>query len=726
MLGAVRTYGFRCLSIALLAVLFASCNTTKFVPQDKYLLNKVRVKCVDDKNVSTGALAGYVRQKQNTEIFGFWKLQLHIYNTAPVDTTTKSRARAARNAKKMGEAPIIYDEEMTEVSMQQIRQQMNNMGYFHAEVDTQLRFKKRKVEVTYLVTAHQPYYIRNYEVDIPIPAVREIAQNERCKVHSGAQFSTAVLDEERERITTALRNQGYYYFEKSLLEYTADSSLNTHQVDVRLHIAPYVSQLDSAELKRLNTRYSIREVNYSQDYPFLRKSALRRASRIRAGERYAEWREERTYARMNALPPVKYVDIAFTPVGDSLLDCNIMVSRSKLNSVTAEVEGTYSAGDWGVAAGLRYTNKNIFHGAEVLTAGARASYEWRTNGGRAIEARADVGLHFPSNVAVDVAYNYQQRPDEYTRTIANASLSYRIPRQPGSRWTHEFNLIDLNYIYVPWMSEAFRRQFMDRSSVLKASYEDHFIVDWSYTGSFSTYNPRFPNRSYLQLVLRAETAGNFLYALSELFHFPKNEGGSYMMGKIPFAQYAKGDFNFTYHGIITPKHHLVTHIGFGAAIPYLNAKVIPFEKRYFGGGASGVRGWQARTLGPGTFRGAGNTMSYDLQVGDIHLEMNLEYRFKVLRFMELAAFTDAGNIWTIYNYDSQPGGVFTPEFYKQIAWSYGAGLRFDLSVMIFRIDFGVKLYDPSRMDLGTQWRIVPNGLCWRDDMTFHFAIGYPF
>lgn len=726
MLGAVRTYGFRCLSIALLAVLLASCNATKFVPQDKYLLNKVRVKCVDDKNVSTGTLSNYVRQKQNTEIFGFWKLQLHVYNTAPTDTTTKSRARAARNAKKMGEAPIIYDEELTEASMQQIRQQMNNMGYFHAEVDTQLRFKKRKVEVTYLVTAHQPYYVRNYEVDIPIPELAEIAQNERRKVHPGEQFSTATLDEERERITSAMRNQGYYYFEKSLLEYTADSALGTHQVDIRLHMAPYVSQLDSAELKRLNTRYSIREVNYTQDYPFLRKSALRRASRIRADERYAEWKVERTYARMNALPPVKYVDIVFTPVGDTLLDCNISVSRSRLNSVSAEVEGTYSAGDWGIAAGLRYTNKNIFHGAEVLTIGARASYEWRTNGGRAIEARADAGLRFPSNVAVEIGYNYQQRPDEYTRTIANANLSYTIPRKPGSRWTHEFNLVDINYIYVPWMSEAFKRQFIDRSSVLKASYEDHFIVDWSYTGSYSTFNPRFPNRSYLQFALRVETAGNFLYALSELFHFPKNNDGAYVIGHIPFAQYAKGDFNFTYHGIIAPKHHLVTHIGFGAAVPYLNAKVIPFEKRYFGGGASGVRGWQARTLGPGTFRNTGNRMAYDLQVGDIHLEMNLEYRFKVLRFLELAAFTDAGNIWTIYNYDSQPGGVFTADFYKQIAWSYGAGLRFDLSVMIFRIDFGVKLYDPSRIDLGTQWRIAPNGLCWKDDMTFHFAIGYPF
>lgn len=722
----IKTPRWVVLCLCSLFLILCSCNTTKFVPQDKYLLNKVRVKCVDDKNVSTATLGSYVRQKQNTEIFGFWKLQLHVYNTAPLDTTTKARARAARNAKKMGEAPIIYDEELTEVSMQQIRQQMNNMGYFQAEVDTQLRFKKRKVEVTYLVTANQPYYVRQYEVDIPIPEICKIARDERCKVHPGEQFSTSNLDAERERITSTLRNQGYYYFEKSILEFTADSSLNSHQVDIRLHLAPYVSQLDSTEIKRLNTRYSIRDVNYSQDIPFLRKGALRRASRIRSGERYAEWRVERTYAKMNALPPVKYVDIAFVPVGDTLLDCNITVSRSRLNSVTAEMEGTYSAGDWGIAAGLRYSNKNIFHGAEVLTVGARASYEWRANGGRAIEARADASLLFPSNVKVEVAYNYQQRPDEYTRTIANASLSYRIPRTPSSRWTHEFNLVDINYIYVPWMSEEFKRQFIDRSSVLKASYEDHFIVDWSYTCTYSTFNPRFPNRSYLQFALRAETAGNFLYALSELFRFPKNEDGSYIMGNIPFSQYAKGDFNFTYHGIITQKHHLVTHIGFGAAVPYLNAKVIPFEKRYFGGGASGVRGWQARTLGPGTFRNYGSTMAYDLQVGDIHLEMNLEYRFKVLRFLELAAFTDAGNIWTIYDYDSQPGGVFTADFYKQIAWSYGVGLRFDLSVMIFRVDFGVKLYDPSRIDMGSQWRTAYNGLCWKDDMTFHFAIGYPF
>lgn len=696
------------------------------MPQDKCLLNKARVDVVDDKSVSESNLRGYLRQRQNTEILGFWKLQLHIYNTAPKDTTTKSNKRLARNAHKMGEAPVIYDEELTSISMQQLRQQMNNMGYFQADVDTVKTVKDRKVNLKYVVTAHQPYTLRHYSVNLPFPEVQEIAEDSRCKVVEGERFSTATLDEERDRITTVMRNRGYFYFEKSMLEFTADSSLNSHEVDVTMHIAPYVEHLDSASIARLRTRYTIRNVEYKLDKPFLRQNALRRACRIRAGEKYAEWRVERTYARMNALAPVKYVDIAFTPVGDSLLDCAVTVARGRMNTIAAEVEGTYSAGDWGVAAGLNYTNKNLFKGAEVLNIGARASYEWRANGGRAIEAKAEAGLTFPSNVKVNIAYNYQQRPDEYTRTIANAGLSYFV-HKPGTRWTHQFGLVDISYIYVPWMSDAFKRAFLDRSKVLLASYEDHFILDWSYTATYSSFNPRFPNRSYVQFAFRGETAGNALFALSKVAKLSQNDAGQYALWRIPFAQYAKGDINFTVHGILSPKHHLVGHLGVGVAVPYLNASVLPFEKRYFGGGANSIRGWQARTLGPGAFKGGGNAMVYDLQVGDIKLDLNLEYRYKVLSFLELAAFLDAGNIWTIREYESQPDGVFKwDSFYKQIAWSYGVGIRFDLSVFIFRVDFGVKLHDPSRIWEGKQWRTAANGLGWKNDMTFHFAIGYPF
>lgn len=742
-------------AIGLIFVLcISACNTTKFVPEGKYLLNKVHVKCVDDKSVSTASMNSYLRQKQNTEIFGFWKLQLHIYNTAPADTTTKANKKLAENAHKMGEAPVIYDDQLTEVSMQQLKQQMNNMGYFHADVDTQKVIKKRKINLTYLITANKPYKLRNYAVDIPVEEVRRIATNDGCVVAEGKNFSTATLEEERERISSIMRNRGFYYFDKTLLEFTADSSFRTNEVDVKMHLSPYVQQLDSAELERLHTQYTIRKVYYQIDYEptlvpdsitinrdvdrhgneyswtgnrFLTKHALRRSCSIKPGDRYAEWRVERTYAKMNALAPVKYVDIAFKTVSDTLLDCYVTVSRGKLNSIAAEVEGTYSAGDWGVAAGLTYSNKNIFRGAEVLSLGARASYEWRANGGRAIEAKVEAGLTFPSQVKLNVAYNFQQRPEEYTRTIANAGLSYTIPRKVGSRWTHTFNIIDINYIYLPWISDRFKSDFMDHASVLKASYEDHFILDWSYTGSFSSYNPRLPHRSYVQFAVKLETAGNALYGLSSWANLPKDETGAYVLWNIPFAQYAKGDINFTHYGVISPKHKIVSHLGLGVAIPYLNAATIPFEKRYFGGGANGNRGWQARTLGPGTFRGKGNQLVYDLQAGDIRLDLNLEYRFKVVNFLELAAFTDAGNIWTIYDYMDQPGGAFKwKEFYKQIAWSYGVGVRFDFSILIFRIDFGVKLHDPSRIAEGKQWRTAANGLGWREDMTFHFAIGHPF
>ena len=712
--------------IGCVLMIISACNTTKFVPQDRCLLNKARIKS-DSKAVTESDLRSYLRQRQNTEVFGFWKLQLHIYNTAPTDTTTKSKKTLARNAFKMGEAPVIYDEDLTRISMQQLRQQMSNMGYFHASVDTVKKVKNRKVDLTYLVSPGTPYTIRNYEVDIDFAEADAIARNERCKVHAGDQFSTENLDEERERIAVGMRNMGYFYFEKSMLEFTADSSLSTHQVDVRIHLAPFVSHLDSLSLRRLHTRYTVRSVNYEMEKPFLRNNTLRRACRIQEGQPYADWRVERTYARMNALPPVRYVDVAFTPVGDSLLDCSITISKGRLNSISAELEGTYSAGDWGVAAGVNYSNRNIFKGAEVLTVGARASYEWRASGGRAIEAKADAGLLFPSNVKVNIAYNYQQRPEEYTRTIANAGLGYTIPRKPGSRWTHQFDLIDINYLYVPWMSDEFRDRFFNKSTVLRASYENQFIVDWSYTGSFSSYNKRFPNRSYTQFAVRVETAGNALYALSAVAKFPQSDNGQYVLGNIPFAQYAKGDINFTFHGVINPKHHLVTHFGLGVAVPYLNASTIPFIKRYFAGGANSVRGWQARTLGPGTFRGDGSQLVYDLQCGDIKLDINLEYRYKVLKFLELAAFLDAGNIWTIRDYADQPGGVFLwDEFYKEIAWSYGVGIRFDLSIFIFRVDFGVKLHDPGRIEENKQWRTAANGLCWKDDMTFHFAIGYPF
>lgn len=742
------------LMIAIMVVV-SSCRLTKFVPEDKELLYKTNVKVLDTKQVTGSELSSYLRQRQNTEILGFWKLQLNIYNTAPLDTTTKAKRRLAENAYKMGEAPVIYDEALTDASMEQLRKVMQNRGYFHASVDTTKTVKDRKVRLTYRVTAGEPYIIHDYKPELEFEPLMAIANHRSSLIQEDEVFNSDLMDEERQRITSAMRRRGYYYFDKSLLCYEADSSMYKQQVSLRMKMQDYVRLIPDSIKQRLYRQYTVSRVCFHMDFDLhhlpedaqvtyenepgyeysyigrrlLRASTLRKNCRIVPGELFDEAQVEQTYANLNGLGPVKYVDISFDPVGEDMLECHITISRNKLNTISAELEGTYSAGDWGIAAGVGYINKNIFRGAEQLSLRGRGSYEWRQNGGRAIEANAEAGLTFPTNVRLNIAYNYQKRPDEYTRTIANAGVYYSL-KKARSRWNHTFNLVDISYIYLPWMSEQFKSDFLDKSSVLKTSYEDHFILDWGYRCSYSGQNPRQPYRSYANFSASLETAGNLLYGISKIANLPTNENDQYTIFKIPYAQYAKADVNFAYHHFIRPQHQMVYHVGVGVAVPYLNASVIPFEKRYFSGGSNSVRGWQARTLGPGAFRGNGNGLVYDLQAGDIRLDLNLEYRYKVLSFLELAAFLDAGNIWTIRDYEQQPYGVFRfSEFYKQLAFSYGVGVRLDFSILIFRVDFGVKLHDPTRLYgalAGTQWRTVANGLCWKDDMTFHFAIGYPF
>lgn len=703
------------------------------MPADKYLLTKANVVVEDTKNVSGGDLSNYLRQKPNSTILGFWHLQLDIYNTAPTDTTTKSRKLLARNAHKMGEAPEIYDEEKTAASMYQIRKAMHNMGYFNATVDTSSIVKDRKLKLTYHVHASEPYRIREYSVNISEPAIASVANQPERLVHTGQQFNSNLLDQERDRITRVMRQNGFYFVEKAMLSYEADSSYMMHEVAVRLQTSDALDRINPALRERILTRYYIRNVIYVQDTlstnrPLLRERVLRRQCKIRSGEMYNQRNVEQTYAALNQLGPVKYVDIAFDPVeGTDSLDCVVTVTRNKLNTISAEVEGTYSAGDWGIAVGAGFLNKNLFRGAEQLTINPRVSYEWRQNGGRALEAKVEAGLRWPSSLRVNIGYQYQRRPDEYIRTMANAGLYYTIQRY-GSHFSHTFNILDISYVNLPWISDEYRTNIIDKSNVLRYSYEDHFIVDWSYTGQYSTQNQQRPNSSYVNLRYSIETAGNALYGICAAAKLPKDDAEQYRIFHVPFAQYAKADINFTFNQVIQPDHRLVYHAGIGVAVPYLNASVIPFEKRYFSGGSNSVRGWQARTLGPGGYRGKDGYIRYDMQAGDIRLDLNLEYRYHVWNWLNLAAFTDAGNIWTIRDYDSQPHGCFYwNEFYKQIAWAYGVGVRLDFSFLIFRVDFGVKLYDPTRLYTdGKVWRTAPNGLGWKDDMTFHFAIGYPF
>jgi len=737
-----------------MVLLLSACNATKFVPENQYLLNKAHVVVTDTKAVDPTDLKSYLRQQPNSEILGFWKLQLHIYNTAPKDTTTKSKKRLAANAHRIGEAPEIYNEDMTRLSMNQLRKAMQNKGYFDATVDTMITTKKKKLDITYLVTANQPYTLRKATYDLPNNDLSSIAMlSKSTMLKEGMLFDADVLNDERKQIEANMRGRGYYYFQKEMLRYDADSALGKHQVDVEMSLQDYLKAAPDSIYKGIFRTYTIRHVHFYTDYDpefapdsekvvtkedegysftyyeskLLRENVLKRNTKIRPGEVFDQRKVDRTYEILNGLGAVKYVDISFVQVDSAGLDCKVVLSRQKLHAVSAQVEGTYTSGDWGVALEAMYMNRNLFRGAEELSVKARGSYEWRANGGRAIEGLLNAGLRFPNHLKVELGGRYQDRPEEYNRIIANTAFGYTWQRRATAPWSHNFRFVDVSYVYLPWISDEFRQTFMKSDNLMKYSYEDHFIMAFGYQVNYTSYRSRQPYRSYGTFSLSAETAGNALMAIAKVAKMPTDEDGNYKLGNILFSQYAKFDFMFTGHAIVNENHRVVFRGAVGVAVPYGNSSAIPFEKRYYAGGANGVRGWTARSLGPGSYVNPDGTVNYDNQVGDIRLDLSAEYRVKIWKIFHAAAFVDAGNIWTISDYASQQGGKFAWDtFYKQIGLSYGAGLRLDLNFLVLRFDVGVRLYDPARLGEGTQWRTVYNGLSWKDDGALHFAIGYPF
>ena len=294
-------------------------------------------------------------------------------------------------------------------------------------------------------------------------------------------------------------------------------------------------------------------------------------------------------------------------------------------------------------------------------------------------------------------YNYQIRP-EFTRIVASAGWSYKWGVQQR-RSQHRIDLLDINYLYMPSIDSLFREKYLekDENYILKYNYEDRFIVRTGYSYIYNSAGKALMNNSGIgnsyTIRFNFESAGNLLYAVAKLGGMKKNASGEYTLLNIPFAQYLKGDFDFAKNLVIDNRNSLAFHFGAGIAIPYGNATMLPFEKRYFSGGANSVRGWSVRDLGPGSFPGDNNFMN---QSGDIKLDASIEYRTRLFWKFRGALFVDAGNIWTIRDYKDQPGGQFEfDKFYKQIAVAYGLGLRLDLDFFVLRFDGGMKAVNPA-------------------------------
>ncbi len=524
----------------------------------------------------------------------------------------------------------------------------------------------------------------------------------------------------------------------------------------KVTVVPDFSPGDNTASFRFTDRDTVNcqglEILYGNDR-YLSPGAIAEQVFIRPGQIYSTSGIDRTYEALNRLSILRYVNILTRPAGQigdmEALDAYVLLSRTKKMGVTLELEGTNSEGDFGVGGGVSYQHRNLAHGGEALTFKLRGAYESLSGdfdnliNDNYTELASEVGITFPKFMApflkssfkqrmrasteFAVTFMRQERP-EYTRIIAGGAWRYKWADR-SNRTRRTFDLIDLNVVNLPRSTIDFIDNIAPDNPLLRYSYEDHFIMRMGYTWYHTNRRPATSTFQRLETQVNtftvraaAETAGSLLYALSSLTG-QKREDGAYKIFGIQYAQYLKGEIDYTINHRFSDRNSISFHAGGGIAYPYGNSEMVPFEKRFYAGGANGVRGWGVRTLGPGAYDSRNNVTDFINQCGDISLVLNLEYRNKLFWVFEGAVFIDAGNIWTIKNYPNQPGGFFRfKTFYKEIALAYGLGLRMDFNYFLLRLDMGVKAHNPAYGQ--GRWPLLDPS--WKRDVSFHFSVGYPF
>ena len=769
-LPSVRHITHISICIVLLSFLLTACSVDKFIGENELYLKDVKVVSTNKDATKEYYLSNYVQQTPNSNWFGA-KIPMKIYCLS----RPNSNSWVSKTLRKIGQKPEIYSVQKTFSTISDMDQVLANAGYTHNYIELKQDVKGKKLKLTYVVHPGERYMVRSLKRNVEDSRLQHILCEQdtaNSLLREGMPLDINKLNQERSRITSMLRNVGYYKFNKDDISFEADTANGNYEVDLRMNVGLHLENRSSTPEE--HTQYRIGDVTYHVDLTsdsasqntikhkgsiiqysvplHFRPNLLTSNTLLKPGELYNEEHQRRTYNNFMRLNAISYSNIRLQQRGLSdTLDCHITLHHARPRSISFDLEGTNSAGDLGAATSLSFQHKNLFKGSENLTLKLRGAYEAITGldgyeGHSYTELGVETRLSFPgfllpfvkkefgslhhATSEIALQYNRQNRP-EFRRRVFSAAWRYRW-QSHQSRAQHRFDLLEVNYINMPWFSHTFRQQYLDslgkQNAILRYNYENHLITKLGYTFSYNSLGSTTANtygKNAYTIRFNIETSGNVLWGLSHAAHFEKNNTNQYEFLGIAYAQYVRGDLDLAKSIRIDQNNSLALHFALGIAYPYGNSNQLPFEKRYFSGGPNSVRGWTVRSLGPGAYKGADRQINFLNQSGDIKLDLSAEYRAFLFWKINGAIFVDAGNIWTIRQYVDQPEGEFRfDKFYKQIAVSYGIGLRLNLDFFILRFDAGMKAINPAYETPRQHYPIThPN---FDRDFAFHFAIGLPF
>lgn len=712
---------------ALIFALFAlaSCSTTRLLTGNQSRLVENKVHFNGDTDLKPASLSAYAKQTPNTHTFFKWSPGLSIYNWA--DTTRDSGSGWNRFCRKVGVAPVIFDENIIPQSIENMENRLEYLGYYGSRVTAEPVTENKLTTVNYNVELGKRYKIDSIDFSVPEGVFAEEFEADKgsLSVKPGDWLSESSLEDESVRGAAYFRNLGYYDFSKSNYFFEADTlgKLNILHYAIKNHTRNETDE-DNQPIEKFH--FGNINISHSKDVPFNEK-LLRKINILQPGQVYSEKAVNVNFARFSTLRVFNSVRIELQPQPDHTLDCNITLRESKMQGIKFNIEAsTNSSSLVGIAPKISYFHKNIFRGGERLSIDFSGNFQFKPKTDlRSTEYTASVALSLPRFVGLPLrvftgpniprtdfsaSYSFQDRP-EYERNIA--SFSYGYNGQIGDHFFYQVSPIQINYVFLDKVSDAFQ-ELLSQDRGLEAAFRNHLNAGLTSTWYYTSDPALVPKTSYYFARLNFDASGNVLSLFDRLM--PVSGYGERLIFGSPYSQFIRAELNLgkTFRWGAKNGQALAMRLVLGAGFAYGNSTVIPYENQFFAGGANGMRAWQARSLGPG-FDPVSSAFSIPSQSGNFKFEFDMEYRFKMFWKFEGALFAEAGNVWDyISNYD----------VLRSLAGDWGLGLRLNLDFILVRLDGGFKVYEPSRPE-GSRW-LGPEQWFARDGFAVHLGIGYPF
>ncbi len=731
----------------------ASCNNTKYLAENEYLLKKNVIEINSDLNIEKKSNLAYelktlTKQQPNSKFLGTFQTRLWMHNRLN-KTEDKLKAKGASLKKfkgwikrKVSEPPTIFSPRLTEETAESIQYYLNNKGYFNAEVKHhEMFYDSNKVKVTYNVRLNKALKVKEVIEEIKDEELTRIIQadKENTFLKKGSPVSNNLFDQEKSRLTLLLRNKGYAYFYPNYLKFISYDSTN-YEASISTTILPpndggehevysigdvyiypnYSPAID--EMERLDT------LDVGNGYYFLKKEGekmkvkpktILNAIFLQKDSIFSQETYDISNKKLGNLGIYKFVTIKYEKnrFKRNEITVRIYLTPRKKQEIGYSFElytsnRTNSSGTGlGVGADVTYRNRNLFKGAEIFQVTLEGGAEFALNSDEAnileklinsYNYSAKTDLYFPKFVV----------PFPIQRSIKNKSPKTRLSLEASGQkifdsYTERVFSSAFGY---DWQSGSHVRhvlspvawefvniidtaatfvQVLEANPYIANSFSDNFFLGGNY--SFFYTGPTRRNGSSWFFKAYTDVSGN---SLSVLDLVAKPNADLQLFG-LDYSHFIRGELDLRYYNNTSRRSTFAARIATSAGHSW-NTQTLPYVKQYSVGGANSIRAWLLRDLGPGGYINT-DTLDVSYQAGDFRLEGSAEFRFDIFWTLEGAFFMDFGNIWTLRTDESRLNSNLTSDFLKQIAIGIGYGLRFDFSYFVFRVDFGYRLKSPYRL-----------------------------